>query len=225
MSAAINSLKAATAVTGSLGFPSKMPGTAYGISATLCHVGSKLRQIPGTTCSDCYAMKGRYPMGSIRKAHETRLAGLSHPQWCEAMAYALNHAHGVIDGKVHPKIKQPGYHRWHDAGDLQSLQHLIRIVVVCQMTPAIEHWLPTREAALVAQFIKGGGVFPPNLTVRISATMIDGPPSKAFPQTSTVHHDKPPQGTPCEAYTRGGVCGPCRACWSRDVANVSYPQH
>jgi hypothetical protein len=219
--------KQAEAICGSLGFPSKMPGTAYGISALHCKVGAKLRLIAGTTCSDCYALKGRYgmPDSSISKAHATREASLTHPQWCEAIAYAINKAHGVIDGRIDRRIKQPGFHRWHDSGDLQSLQHLIRIVIVCQLTPTIRHWLPTREAKLISDFVKGGGVFPDNLTVRVSATMIDGAPSKAFPNTSTVHKHAAPIGDDCEAYTRGGICGPCRKCWDRSVQNVSYPNH
>jgi hypothetical protein len=221
----------ATAITGSLGFPSKMPGTSYGIPAKLCKVGGKLRAVEGSVCSTCYALKGRYgmPDSSIEKAQAKRFASLSDPRWAFAMASALLLAHGQIAGKrgkkVHRKIKSAGWHRWHDAGDLQSLAHLCQIVVVAQLTPRIRHWLPTREAGIVAQFLKGGGVFPPNLCVRVSATMIDGAPSARFPNTSTVHARESARGHACPAPRQGGVCGSCRACWSLDVANTSYHVH
>jgi hypothetical protein len=222
----------ATAVVGSLGYPSKMPGTSYGIPAKLCKVGGKLRLVPGSVCSTCYALKGRYAMpedkSSIAKAQARRFESLSDPRWAFAMASALLHAHGMI-GKRKParKIKRggKGWHRWHDAGDLQSLAHLCQIVVVAQLTPKIRHWLPTREAGIVAQFLKNGGEFPPNLCVRVSATMIDGAPSARFPNTSTVHAKELPRGHACPAPGQGGVCGDCRACWSLDVENTSYHVH
>jgi hypothetical protein len=225
----------ATAVVGSLGFPSKMPGTSYGIPASKCGVGAKLRAIKGSTCSKCYAFKGKYGTEGVAAAQERRLASLSDPRWAFAMASALLLAHGKIADKrgkkrVHHKIRAKGmrgagWHRWHDAGDLQSLAHLCQIVVVAQLTPRIRHWLPTREAGIVAQFLKGGGVFPPNLCVRVSATMIDGAPSARFPNTSTVHARESARGHACPAPTQGGVCGACRACWSLDVANTSYHVH
>ena len=29
----------------------------------------------------------------------------------------------------------------------------------------------------------------------------------------------------CESSTREGKCGPCRACWNKDVSVVAYPAH
>jgi len=222
----INSMASAVAICGTLGFPSKMPGTSYGTPAHACKVGSKLRAVAGSTCSMCYAYeRGNYQYSSVRKSQTTRLASLTHPQWCEAIAYALNSAHGISNGKVHRKVKSPGWHRWHDSGDIQSLEHLIRIVIVCQLTPRIRHWLPTRETAIVKAFLDGGGTFPSNLCVRISATKIDGEASKILPTTSTVHDRSPAQGHSCPAPLQGNECGACRACWSNDVANTSYHVH
>ena len=66
---------------------------------------------------------------------------------------------------------------------------------------------------------------PPNLTIRISATMVDGAPTAHWPTTSTVHKIAPPKGQVCPAPTQGNKCADCRACWSCDVTNVSYHQH
>ncbi len=67
-------VKAATEIMGSLGFPSKMPGTSYGIPATACNVGRKLHAVPDTVCSDCYALKANYKYPSVIVAQERRLA-------------------------------------------------------------------------------------------------------------------------------------------------------
>src|SRR4051812_10272734 len=93
----ITTLRHAHEVAGTLGFPSKMPGTSYGIPATACKVGSKLVNVPGSTCSGCYALKGRYalPGGSVEKSQATRLAALQHPQWASAMVFMLRSYHGL----------------------------------------------------------------------------------------------------------------------------------
>jgi hypothetical protein len=116
------------------------------------------------------------------------------------------------------------FFRWHDSGDLLGEWHLAAIVEVARRCPWVRFWLPTREAKLVAAWLAKHGDFPSNLTVRVSATKIDGKPG-AFPNTSTVHDKAAPAGHACLAAHQGGKCGDCRACWSRDVANVSYHVH
>ena len=49
-----------SAIVGTLSEPSKMPTYAYSIPAKYCITGSKLRMIANSTCSKCYALKGRY---------------------------------------------------------------------------------------------------------------------------------------------------------------------
>jgi hypothetical protein len=79
---------------------------------------------------------------------------------------------------------------------------------------------------MVRDYVRGGGVLPDNLVVRVSATMIDGAAPKAWPLTSTVvSHDGIAEGHSCPARHQGNVCGACRACWSKDVPNVAYPVH
>jgi len=63
--------------------------------------------------------------------------------------------------------------RWFDSDDLQSITHLASIVEVAEQTPGVRHWLPTKERALVARYLKDWGPFPSNLVVRISAAMFD----------------------------------------------------
>ena len=217
----------AIAIVGTIGFPSKMPGTSYGIPAARCPVGSLMAKLKGTVCSNCYALKGRYVFPSVQMAQETRFASLTDPQWVAAMAAILRRYHGLDGGKVHRKIKAGGacWHRWHDSGDLQGLWHLRMIVAVCLLTPEIRHWLPTREAKTVAAYLAEFGDFPANLCVRVSATKIDGMPSGSFAQTSTVHAKTSPIGFACVAPQQQGQCGDCRKCWDRDNANTGYHEH
>jgi hypothetical protein len=202
----------AESITGSLGKPSKMPGLAYGISAKKCNVGGKLALIPGSVCADCYAMRDNYSYPSVQAAHEKRFSGLSSVSWADSMVFLIRRS-----GET--------FFRWHDAGDLQSFQHLLDIVRIAESLPSVAFWLPTKEKGLVYRYREVFGDFPPNLCVRLSGAMIDGNPPAYDGNTSTVHKAHAPIGSECEAYTRGGKCGECRDCWNRDIKNVSYPKH
>jgi len=223
----IMTAKAAAEIAGSLGFPSKMPGTAYGLPAQACITGAKLHAVPDTVCSDCYALKANYQYPSVKTAQARRLAAIENPHWVPAIVSMLRKAHGLDGGKVHPSVTDPGWHRWHDAGDIQSVAHLVAICEVARATPEIQHWLPTRELTILRAFYAAGHIKPANLMIRVSALMIDGAPPSRFIYTSSVYDKAPPRPSAhkCPAYTQGGKCGDCRACWSHDVAEVAYPRH
>jgi hypothetical protein len=202
-------------VTGGLSKPSKMPGYAYSIPAEECKVGSRLRKIKGSVCEKCYALKGRYVFGNVKKALRRRFESLSNPLWVEAMAFQINQASVNV-------------FRFQDSGDLQSLEHLEKIAAVCRLTPDVRHWLPTREYAIVTAYKEKHGSFPDNLNIRLSAYMVDGPlPEGAANRLgvtmSGVTSD--PSKVSCPAYKQGGVCGSCRACWDKTQAVVMYPKH
>lgn len=200
-------------IVGGLSKPSKMPGAGYGLPAAECMVGSKLRAVVGSTCSHCYAMKGRYVFPAVQQAQYRRLEALNHPQWILAMVQLLQ--------------KQKWF-RWHDSGDIQSLQHLRNIVKVAEATPNTHHWLPTREYGLIQQYKTAYGAFPQNLIVRVSAPMTGKAPVKHWKHASmvvTALTDKPAAAVLCTAYQRGGKCGSCRACWSANVQLVAYKLH
>ena len=118
-------IKEAKKIIISLSKPDKMPGYAYGIPAPECKTGSKLRLIPNSVCAGCYAMKGNYiRFPEIMKAQYKRLAALQDPRWVDAMATVIN-SRAVSKHKVF---------RWHDAGDVQDLDHLNKIFEVCRLT-------------------------------------------------------------------------------------------
>ena len=202
---------------------SKMPGSSFAISAKHCNVGSKLATIKDSTCSRCYALKIQNMRPSVNQGWTSNLdkavSLINHDpaRWANFMAFQIN--------KAAEKTGQP-FHRWFDSGDLQSLAMLKAIVHVCEITPHVSHWLPTREAKLIKQYRAQYGAFPSNLVVRVSATMIGDSPILGHSHTSTVHRKgQEAKGHVCPASTQGNACGTCRACWSHDVANVSYPLH
>ena len=198
----------AVKITGSMTRTSKMPGLSYSLPAWECQVGSKLRTVKGSVCSGCYALKGnytRYP--AIKAAQYYRLQSLRDPQWIPAMV---------------AQIKRQKFFRWHDAGALQSVQHLKNIMEVCKQTPSTKHWLPTREVRYTS--LMDPAIVPSNLKIIISDHMIDQQSSvKHWPYTSGVSSDK--KLATCPAPSQGGKCGSCRACWDRDVARVTYGKH
>ena len=113
--------------------------------------------------------------------------------------------------------KKSKYFRWHDSGDVQDEEHLMKIFAVCKATPTVNHWIPTREA-WVKKFLP---IKPDNLVIRFSATMIDQEAPESWPNTSTVVTAE----ATCPAPKQDNECKDCRACWNAEVKNVAYGQH
>jgi hypothetical protein len=197
-------------ITGGLSFPSKMPCPSWGIPATRCRIGALLARTPGSTCQGCYALKGRYRFGAVQARLERRYAGLFHELWTPAMVFLVRYYCGR-------------YFRLFDSGDLQGVNHLRNVVTLARHTPDVQTWLPTRETGVVRAVLREIGAFPANLTVRVSAAMIDGRPPRGYPTTSTVVRD--PGAATCPAPQQEGRCGECRACWDPAVSNVAYAKH
>ena len=208
--------KEANQITGGLSKPSKMPGFSYNLPATRCKTGAKLAKVPGSVCHGCYALKGRYRFRNVKEAMERRYQAAVGPiakgkviqstQWIFAMVYLI-------------QSSKKDVFRWHDSGDIQSKEHLKRIFQVCELTPEVRHWLPTREAGILST-IDAQSV-PDNLIIRLSATKVDGPAPKSWPWTSTVTTAK----ASCPAPQQDNQCKDCRACWDKEVQNVSYGKH
>ena len=157
--------------------------------------------LPWLLCS-----KGLLCFPVVQAAQYKRLAAIDHPLWVQAMAAQI----------LRRKSK---YFRWHDSGDLQSLEHLKKIFDICRLTPDVNHWLPTREAGIVQQVTPAE--VPQNLIIRISATKVDGSPPTFWPYTSSVVTEK----KTCPAAEQDNKCLDCRACWDRSVPNVAYGKH
>jgi hypothetical protein len=206
----IKTLKQATEIIGGYTVTSKMPTISYSISAKDCITGSKLRLIPNTVCSTCYALKGNYIRyaKNIEPVQKRRLESISNPNWVGAMVYIMRNQKSVVNS---------GLFRWHDSGDLQSFKHLDKIVQIAKQTPNIKHWLPTKESNLIKNF---KGVIPDNLIIRLSGSFIDGK-APIYKNTSTVVSNK--KNATCKAIN--GKCLTCSDCWDSSIKNISYLNH
>ena len=195
-------VKIAKEITGSLTRTSKMPGLSYSLPAWECKTGSKLRKIKGSVCASCYALKGNYTRyKAIKAAQYDRLEKIKNSLWVAAMVV---------------QVKRQKYFRWHDAGDVQDLEHLKKIYSVCKLTPEVKHWMPTREAWIKNHLASK----PDNLVIRFSPPMI-GQRNDSWPNSSMVVES----GASCPAPSQGGKCGDCRQCWDPAVKVVSYGKH
>ena len=199
--------KEAIEITGGLSKPSKMPGPAHNLPAKRCITGAKLVKVPGSVCAGCYALKGRYRFKNVQDALNRRLQALEDPRWVEAMVT-------LVTGHAH--------FRWHDSGDIQSVDHLKNIFEVCKRTPEPAHWLPTREARFLS--LMDPGVVPANLKIVLSDHMVDQmTPASWWPFTSGVTTDA--AQVSCPAPKQNNECQSCRACWDRNVKRVVYGKH
>ena len=216
----ITTLKQAKEITGGgiTNKNSKMPEANYDLSAWKCKTGSKLRKVEGSSCSDCYAMKGnylRYKNGSVGKSHEKHLASIYNKLWSKAMAYQINHY----------KIE---HFRFHSSGDIQSYQHALNIIEVARLCPDTKFWIPTREMKIMGDLKKNEVDIPENCVFRLSAPMVNGKlNTNIFSNTSSVVDTEKFFGNSwrCPALNQGGSCLECRACWNSDVKDVAYTKH
>jgi len=216
----------ANEITGGLSAPGKMPEGAWSISAWDCNIGTVLRSIPNTVCSECYALKRRYVFPNVQNALKRRLEATKHPQWIEAMVV-------LITGK--------GHFRWFDSGDLQGDDMLQQILEVVRQTPDTMHWLPTREYLVISRYLRNSGdTQPPNLCIRLSNQWIDGVTGNmetsgvddiddhvqslnSLPWSVVQRNREYPEAHHCPAHDQGNQCGDCRACWDPDVKLIVYP--
>lgn len=197
--------------------PSKMPCYSYSIPAQRCIVGSRLRKVKGSTCSKCYALKGNYTrFPKVGEALERRFQALTQDLegWTEAMIFMIT------------RREKSGFFRWHDAGDLQSVDHLRAICTIAEATPHITHWLPSREYTIVRKYLLQHGDLPSNLTVRLSAHMVGeyNLPTIKGVVWSTVGSEAPEGFHNCPSSQQGGKCLDCRACWDK-TKTVNYLPH
>lgn len=202
--------------TGGLSSTSKMPCYSWSISAFDCKTGGKLRDVEGSVCSNCYARKGFYAFKNVRPALDRRL-DLYHRnlEWIEDMVELIG------------QKETSGYFRWFDSGDLQSAGMLIDIMDVCRRLRHVKFWLPTREVGFVREAFEmlDEDPAPSNLTIRLSATMIDGPaPTDIAKRLGVRTSGVVTHGATCPAPRQGGVCGDCRACWG-SKRHVTYTLH
>jgi len=203
---------------GTLSVPSKMPSYSFSIPAQKCITGSKLRLKKNSTCSSCYALKGRYVFPNVREALFNRLDkmnSLGFDKWTELMTELIS------------RKEKSGFFRWHDSGDLQSIDHLKAIVTIANNLPKIKFWLPSREVKIIKDYINEGNIIPDNLNIRISAFFIGSALNpKELKRLGCTGSTVGFKGSfNCPSSKQGNKCLDCRACWNKSVNNVNYHLH
>lgn len=217
----------AMTIIGGLSNPSKMPWYSWSTSAYDCITGSRLREVKNSVCSDCYACKGCYVFSVVRSAQARRLDALKDPRFEDAFVKVLTTLYEksrktyTKDGEV---IKENRF-RWHDSGDLQSVNHLHIINNIAKRTPMINHWCPTREYGILKKFLKKD-TLAENLLVRVSAAMIqqtfkERPLGLPFSTVGALTDESLSQ---CPASEQGNKCLNCTNCWDK-TKDVNYAQH
>ena len=223
-------------ITGGLSRPSKMPGPGFSIPADTCITGTKLRKKPKTVCFICYAHKGRYVFSNVQRALRRRYTLLMAVLAAgpESQPWAL-----WLDAMV-KLIGAHRFFRFHDSGDLQSLDHLRLYIELATRLPGVLFWLPTRELNLITSAY-GSKILPPfryphNLCIRYSASMMNTVTTRWRPSSGVwSRHNLDSIGGRvaalqqgvyvCPAPDLGGTCGQCRACWDNGRETVVYLKH
>jgi hypothetical protein len=194
---------------------SKMPCPSWSLQAIDTCPGSK--GLDGNlvpVCAGCYATRGNYVFSSVKASREHNKNDWQRDDWEADMIDAINR-------------QRSGYFRWFDSGDMYSLPLAEKIYSVMKATPSVKHWLPTR----MHKFRKFMPVIRrmnalPNVVVRFSADYLDDVIKGDYTSTVTTDAASVPSGAVfCEAYTRQGKCGDCRACWDKSSAIIAYPAH
>ena len=164
-------------------------------------------------CAGCYAVGGNYRYPNVKAPRVENRDDWKRPEWVADMVAAL---------------RNDRFFRWFDSGDMYALELAEKILAVMEATPDVRHWLPTR----MQKFPKFAAVIArmralPNVVVRASSDSVTGEYVAGVHGSTIVPSiDAVPAGaTLCHAATNAGKCGPCRACYSKDVAVVAYVAH
>ena len=190
----------------------KMPCKSWSLEAlTTCPASLNVEGDLVDACKGCYATTGFYLMKDSVNLREHNRNDWKREEWVAEMVYEL---------------RNQTYFRWFDSGDVAWLKLAEKIYQVCEQTPNIKHWLPTR----MYKFPKFKAILDklnklPNVRVRFSSDSIEGDFTNAHASTIIPYANTPVEAFICEAYSRGGKCGDCRACWHKDIPMIAYVAH
>ena len=192
---------------------SKMPGRSWSLQALdTCPASRKADGSLVDACSGCYATRGNYRYPNVKAPREHNREDWKRNAWVDDMVAELDNDR---------------YFRWFDSGDVYDVRLAYKILEVMKRTPWCNHWLPTRmhKFPKFREVIDNMEMFS-NVVIRRSSDSITGETIEGA-NTSTISTlDSVPKGAAvCEAYTRSGKCGTCRACWDKSVSVVCYIGH
>lgn len=164
-------------------------------------------------CKGCYATTGNYRYPNVKAPRAHNRIDWENSDWTDSMVQAL---------------QNDRFFRWFDSGDMYSIGLAEKILEVCERTPWVKHWIPTR----MAKFPKFADVIRrlnalPNVMVRFSSDSVSGEyvtglhGSVIIPNAETEIIG----AKVCEAYQHNGKCSGCRACYDKSVGLIAYPAH
>jgi hypothetical protein len=192
---------------------SKMPCRSWSLQALdTCPASRDASGELVDACKGCYATSGNYRFPNVKAPRVHNREDWKRDSWVADMVSELDNDR---------------YFRWFDSGDIYDVRLARKILEVCEATPWVKHWIPTRmhkfpKFTLVLQRLQSL----PNVVLRLSSDSIMGETIEG-PTTSTIAtlEDAPKGSFVCEAYTRGGKCDKCRACWDKGISVVTYIGH
>ena len=198
-----------------LSVTSKLDGIRSG-SLQAIETCSGAIQSPGVlvdACKGCYAVNGNYRFPNVKAPRAHNKIDWKRSEWISDMVNEL---------------KKDRYFRWFDSGDVYSIGLAKKILQVMTLTPWVSHWLPTR----MHKFAKFKAVLDdmqalPNVMVRFSSDSVTGEYESSLHGSVIVPTpaDTTKDMKLCEAYSHGGKCNGCRACYDKTVDVIAYPAH
>jgi hypothetical protein len=191
-----------------------MPGKSWSLQAGDTCPGSinPLTKEVIEVCADCYAKTGFYRMENVKAPRLHNRKDWKRTDWADDMVAALDNER---------------WFRWFDSGDVYTAALAQKIYEVARRTPWCNHWIPSKSYNIpkIRYWLDRLKELP-NVSVRFSSPSTNG--------VYTTEHgsvvvqsvtDTIQNGKMCDAYTRGGKCGPCRACWDSSINLIVYPLH
>ena len=192
---------------------SKMPCRSWSLQALdTCPASRDASGDLVDACKGCYATSGNYRFPNVKAPRVHNREDWKRDTWVSDMVSELDNDR---------------YFRWFDSGDIYDVRLARKILEVCEATPWVKHWIPTRmhkfpKFTLVLQRLQSL----PNVVLRLSSDSIIGETIEGTTTSTIATLEDAPKGSfVCEAYTRGGKCDKCRACWDKGVSVVTYIGH
>jgi len=193
---------------------SKMPGKSWSLQAGDTCPGSinPVTKEVIEVCADCYAKTGFYRMENVKAPRLSNRKDWKRTDWADDMVAALDNER---------------WFRWFDSGDIYTAALAQKIYEVARRTPWCNHWIPSKSYNIpkIRYWLDRLKELP-NVSVRFSSPSTNGVYTSTHGSvvvqsvTDTIQN-----GKMCDAYTRGGKCGPCRACWDSSINLIVYPLH
>lgn len=163
-------------------------------------------------CQGCYAKGGNYRFSNVKAPREFNRQDWKRPEFVADFVAAL---------------KTERYFRWFDSGDIYHPALAFKIYLIIEASPWVNHWLTTKSYNIPKiRAVLDRIALLPNVALRFSSPSITGEYVAGLHGSTVIpSHDTETKAFVCEAYTRGGKCGDCFACYDKTVPLVAYVAH